>query len=159
MKLDGHFRLADAQFTSARIQSKIEELSLRGQGRPGALKSTDANSILSEMEGDVHLDRGVIGLPDLRYAVPGAGIELAGTYALDGRLKFEGTARMQATVSQMVGGWKGLLLKPVDPIFRKEGSGTLVPIHVRGTRDAPEFSVNLGGISHTSPERPGEKQQ
>jgi hypothetical protein len=159
MKLDGYFKLTDAQFTTPKIQDRIEELSLRGQGRPAAMKTTDPNSIHSEMEGNFHLDHGVIGLPDLRYAVPGANIELAGSYALDGKLKFEGTARMQATVSQMVGGWKGFLLKPVDRYFRKDGSGTLAPIHVRGSRDAPEFGVDLGRMKKTAPETPGNKQQ
>jgi hypothetical protein len=53
---------------------------------------------------------------------------------------------MQATVSQMVGGWKGLLLKPVDRLFRAKGAGTEIPIHIRGTRERPEFGVELGGM-------------
>jgi hypothetical protein len=159
MKLDGHFKLTDAQFTTAKIQDRIEELSLRGQGKPDAMKNADPNSIRSAMEGSFHLDHGVIALPDLKYAVPGADIAVNGTYALDGKLKFEGTARMQATVSQMVGGWKGFLLKPADRFFRKDGAGTLIPIHVRGSRDAPEVGIDLGRLKQTSPERPGEKQQ
>ena len=158
-KLDGSFKLTDARFTTAKIQDRIEELSLRGQGHPDAMKNTDPNSIHSEMEGDFHLDHGVVTLPGLHYGVPGADIELQGYYALDGKLKFEGTARMQATVSQMVGGWKGFLLKPVDRYFRKDGSGTLVPIHLRGSRDAPEFGIDFGRMKQTSPEKPGEKQQ
>jgi hypothetical protein len=159
MKLDGDFKLTEAHFTSPKIQDRIEELSLRGQGHPDAMKHTDPNSIPSQMSGNFHLSRGVIALPDLTYTVAGANINLNGTYSLEGKLKFEGTARMQATVSQMVGGWKGFLLKPADRFFRKDGAGTLVPIHVRGTRDAPDFGVDLGRMKQTSPERPGEKQQ
>ena len=40
-----------------------------------------------------------------------------------GALDFQGSAKMQATVSAMVGGWKGLLLKPVDRYFQKDGAG------------------------------------
>ena len=159
MKLDGNFKLSDAHFTSPKIQDKIEELSLRGQGKPDALKTTDPNSIQSGMEGVFHLEHGVIALPDLHYAVPGADIQLEGKYSLDGNLNFEGTAHMQATVSQMVGGWKGFLLKPVDRFFKKDGSGTLVPIHIRGSREAPEFGVDLGRKKQTSPERPGAGQR
>ena len=75
---------------------------------------------------------GVIALPDLKYTVPGAQISLSGTYSLDGALHFDGTARMHATVSQMVGGWKGFLLKPADRFFKKNGAGTLVPIRCEG---------------------------
>jgi hypothetical protein len=158
MKLDGNFALDDARFTNEKMQDKVEDLSLRGQGRPDDVKSTDANSIRSSMEGEFHMARGVITLPKLHYAVPGAQIELAGTYALDGPLHFDGNARMQASVSQMVGGWKGFLLKPLDGVFRKDGAGALVPIRVRGTREQPDFGVDLGRIGHTSPERPGEKK-
>jgi hypothetical protein len=123
------------------------------------MKNADPNSIRSQMEGSFHLDHGVIALPDLKYAVPGADIAVNGTYGLDGKLKFEGTARMQATVSPMVGGWKGFLLKPADRFFRKDGAGTLIPIHVRGSRDAPEVGIDLGRMKQTSPAKPGEKQQ
>lgn len=155
MKLDGHFALDDARFTSEKIQNKVEDLSLRGQDRPDSLKTTDAKSIRSSMEGEFRMADGVITLPDLHYSVPGAQIQLAGTYALDGPLHLDGTARMNATVSQMVGGWKGVLLKPFDRVFRKDGAGALVPIQVRGTREEPQFGVDLGRIGHTAPQRPG----
>ena len=158
IRIDGGFKLDEAKFSSAKIQDHIQDLSLRGQGRPGDLKSADANDISSKMEGDFHMADGVITLPDLQYNVPGAAIRLKGTYALEGFLHFEGTARMQATVSQMVGGWKGLLLKPADRFFKKDGAGTVVPIVIRGSHDAPEFSVDLGRMKKSSPETPGQKQ-
>jgi hypothetical protein len=34
---------------------------------------------------------------------------------------------MQATVSRMVGGWRGVLLMPFDRIFQRNGAGTEVP--------------------------------
>jgi hypothetical protein len=156
MKLDGHFQLEEARFTDPKIQDKIEELSLRGQGHPGAMKNTDPNTINSAMESDFHVEHGIITLPNLRYDVPGADIQVKGSLALSGRVNFEGSARMQATVSQMVGGWKGLLLKPVDRFFRKNGAGTLIPIHIRGTREAPEIGVDFGRLKQTSPERPAD---
>ena len=157
MRLDGSFKLEDARFSDIRVQGKIEDLSLRGQGRPQDLKSADANSVTSEMEGDFHMAKGVITLPQIHYRVPGADIELAGKYPLEGFMHFEGTARMQATVSQMVGGWKGWLLKPADRFFKKDGAGTVVPILIRGPHDAPEFSVDFGRMKKTSPETPGAK--
>jgi hypothetical protein len=47
-------------------------------------------------------------------------------------------------VSQMVTGWKSLLLKPVDPFFAKNGAGTEVPIQVTGTRSEPHFGLDFG---------------
>jgi hypothetical protein len=159
MKLDGYFKLDNARFTSDKMQSRVEELSFRSQGRPDDMKHLDPKSVASEMQGIFHMADGVIRLPDLQYQVPGAQIQLRGTYALEGELHFDGTARMTATVSQMVGGWKGFLLKPVDRFFKKDGAGTMVPIRVRGTRESPDFSIDFGKMNKTSPERPGQKAQ
>jgi hypothetical protein len=63
---------------------------------------------------------------------------------------------MQATVSKMVGGWKGLLLKPADRFFKKDGAGTEVPIHIAGTYKNPEFGVDVKGMKYTHPQRPDE---
>ena len=154
MKLDGQFKLDNARLTNQKFQEKVEDLSLRGQGKPGEVKDADPQTVAATMQGSFQMANGVVKLPNLQYTVPGADITLHGTYALDGTLHFDGMARMQATVSQMVGGWKGFLLKPVDRFFKKSGAGTQVPIKVRGTRDHPDFGVNLGGGGGTHPETP-----
>ncbi len=157
--LDGSFKLDRALFTSEKVQSRIKELSLRGQGRPGELKTADANMVSSQMQGSFNMAKGVVYLPDLVYSVPGADILLKGKYELDGVMHFDGTARMKATVSQMVGGWKGFLLKPADRFFKKDGAGAVVPIQIRGLHNDPEFGVDLGRMKQSSPETPGRKQQ
>jgi hypothetical protein len=101
----------------------------------------------------------VITLPSLIYTVPGATINLKGTYGLDGgALDFTGTAKMQATVSQMVGGWLGALLKPADRFFKKDGAGTRVPIRIQGTREQPKFGIDFGGIKNSGAQQPVEQQ-
>jgi len=144
LKLDGRFLLDSARFASAKIQGRIMELSLRGQGRPDELKTTDPATILSRMQGSFQMADGVITLPALDYTVPGAAIELKGAYGLEGgALDFTGVAKMKAPVSKMVGGWKGLLLKPADRYLKKDGAGTEVPIHIEGTREEPKFSIDF----------------
>jgi hypothetical protein len=156
--VDGIFKLDDAKFTSDKIQGRIEELSLRGQGHPGEIKNAHSDQVSSQMDGEFHMADAVINLPQIHYNVPGAAIQLNGHYALEGLMHFEGTARMQATVSQMVGGWKGVLLKPADRFFKKDGAGTLVPIQIRGQHDSPEFSIDFSRMKKSAPETPGQKQ-
>lgn len=156
VQIDGSFELENVRFTDAKLQQKVEDLSLRGLGEPGAVKNTNPNSVRSAMQSDFHLDHAVITLPNLAYTVPGADIGLHGTYSLHGDLHFDGVARMQATLSRMVGGWKGFLLKPADRIFKKDGAGTLIPIRIRGTRQTPDFGIDLGRLRHTEPQRPGQ---
>jgi hypothetical protein len=159
LKLDGDFSLEQAQFTSTKFQDRIQELSLRGQGRPDEAKSADSAGVRSEMKGSFRLAGGILTLPALTYTVPGAVIQLKGTYGVEGgALDFSGTVRTEATVSKVVGGWKGLLLKPADRFFKKDGAGALVPIHIQGTREDPKFGVDFGKLKSTTPERPGDQQ-
>jgi hypothetical protein len=158
MKLNGNFNLEDAAFTSARIQNEVRELSLRGQGQPREAKNAGAN-VRSAIESNFTLAGGVVTLPNLKYSVPGAEIDLAGKYGLEGStLNFKGTAKTDATVSQMVGGWKGMLLKPADRLFKTDRAGTDVPIHIDGTEQDPHFGVDFGRLRHTSPQIPGKTQ-
>jgi hypothetical protein len=159
IKLRGIFSLEDAQFTSEKIQNDVGQLSLRGQGQPKDAKRGQGADVRSAMESDFQMANGIITLPDLKYTVPGAEIDVAGKYGVDGgTLDFQGTARMQATVSQMVGGWKGFLLKPADRFFKKDGAGTEVPIHISGTREDPKFGVDFDRMKHSHPQTPGQQQ-
>jgi hypothetical protein len=153
--LKGRFVLNQAEFSSLQVQKRIRELSLRGQGRLDQLKSAEDDRIKSHVEGDFALEGGVLTLPSVIYSVPGADIHLHGTYHEQGGvLDFTGTAKMQATISKMVGGWKGMLLKPADPFFRKNGVGAEIPIYIAGTREKPQFGYNAGHSGGTHPQRP-----
>jgi hypothetical protein len=151
LTLNGTFGLDEARFASTKIQDRIEELSFRGLGRPKDGKNSDGAGIRSTMEGDFKMAGGVITLSRLTYTVPGAEIELTGKYGVEGgTLDFAGTARLEATISEMVGGWKGLLLKPVDRYFKKGGAGTRVPIHIEGTRVEPKFGIDFDRLKENS---------
>jgi hypothetical protein len=157
LKLKGTFQLNKAQFTSAKVQDRVNELSLRGQGITKAKDKDGAAPAQSTMQSSFTMAGGVVTLPDLQYQVPGADIALNGTYGIDGGgLNFTGKAKMQATVSQMLGGWKGVLATPLDGLFKKDGAGTEVGVQVDGTRDNPQFGFDIRGLKHTSPQRPGD---
>ena len=74
-------------------------------------------------------------------------------------MNFIGEAKLDATVSQMVGGLLGALLKPADRFFKKDGAGAEIPIYISGTRQKPEFGYNFEQSKSTHPERPDGKQQ
>jgi hypothetical protein len=182
LQLQGSFDLTDTHFTSDKIQSKIDELSLRGQGKAqqandegNAMKNQAQNNppannksqngasqtstpdqnqdqdqapvtadIASEMRGNFTFGSSKITIPALNFLVPGADIAMQGVYDIKAQtLDFSGTARLDAHVSQMVTGWKSLLLKPVDPFFAKNGAGTFVPIKVGGTTAHPAIGLDF----------------
>jgi hypothetical protein len=141
LQLEGTFRMTAARFTSFDIQRKLNELSKRGRGKPD---EPGGRNTVSAMAGSFTLKNDVMTLPKLTFGVPGAVIALAGRYNLrQETLDFSGTVRLQATVSQMVTGVKRVILKPIDPLFSRDGAGTVLPILIGGTRNAPAFKLDV----------------
>ncbi len=144
MRLEGTFTLNRVRFNSASVQQKIASLSHHAQGEP---KNTDVNDVAANFAGQFTLRDGVLGLPKLNFEVPGAHVDLAGTYALEsGAIDFRGKAKLDATASQMTTGVKHVLLKPLDPLFRRDGAGMVLPIEISGTRGSPSFRLDLGKV-------------
>jgi hypothetical protein len=149
LHLQGNFAIANAHFTNDKVEMKIDELSLRGQGRPQEANQNAKAGITvntaSDMRGNFALGNSKLTIDSLNYTVPGAHIMMDGVYSMDGnQFDFHGKARLDATVSQMVTGWRSILLKPVDPFFSKNGAGTEVPIQVTGTKSEPHFGLDFG---------------
>ena len=142
LQLDGRFTLTRARFTNDDVQRKIEGLSRRGRLKTPAPKQ---ERVVSDFQGRFTLANGRLVLPALTFAVPGARVELAGTYALKAEtIDFKGHLLLDANVSQTTTGWKSLVLNTVDPIFRqKDGTGSAIPIKISGTRKAPDFGLDL----------------
>ena len=151
LSMQGTFSLRQIHFTSPAIQDKVDMLSLRAQARPREAKPGAAD-VPSLMNGRFDMSNGSLTFRNLDYSLPGANVQLAGVYSLDGKkFEFTGKVRTKATLSQMIASrWKSLLLKPVDPIFRKNGAGTEIPVKISGTKDSPHFGLNLFGKDKTS---------
>jgi len=145
--LKGSFRIQRAHFSNEKIQSKIDSLSMRSQGKPQLATDNIPDNVKSQMSGNFLLDNSTFKSNNLVFEMPGTRVNLAGSFSLDGnRFNFAGHARFNARLSQMVGGWKSLFLKPIDPFFARNGAGTDVPISITGTKSAPHFGLNFGGL-------------
>jgi AsmA-like C-terminal region len=141
MILDGEVGIEDALWASPEIRQKLEGLSRRAEGKPG---DDDAGSAVSDLKGKFHVEKGLVTFSSLTFGVPGAAIDLAGTYDIrGGQLDFNGHLRMQAKLSQTVTGTKSFFLKALDPFFEKNGAGTEVPLSISGTRDNPNIGVTV----------------
>jgi hypothetical protein len=142
LRLDGQFRIGKARFTNYDVQGKIEELSKRGRGKTAEVTH---DRVASDFQGRFRLGGGRLSLPDVTFDVPGARVELAGAYGLKQEtLDFKGQLLLDAKISQTTTGWKSLLLKVVDPLFKqKDGSGSAIPIKIGGSRSAPDFGLDV----------------
>jgi hypothetical protein len=145
LRLAGSFRVWQAHFNNEKVQKKVDELSLRSQGKPKLAKDDIPDNIRSDLSGTFTLKKAVLSFSQLHFQAPGTFVSLTGKYSLDGnQFDFHGKARLEAKLSHLVTGWKSLLLKPVDPFFHKHGAGTEVAIKITGTKSAPHFGLDLG---------------
>ena len=91
------------------------------------------------------MKNGVFNYQGLSFKVQGAQVQMAGTHSLRSKaVDFSGVAMLDATVSQTMTGYKSWLLKPFDPLFRKNGAGTRLVITVAGSQDQPKVGLDIG---------------
>ncbi len=141
--LDGQFKVSEGKFMRSTIQDKIDSLSRRAQGQP---KNEEIDEVFAQMVGSFHLENQSINFRSLSFMVPGAAINLSGSYAMDqDDLDFHGNLRLDAKISQTVTGWKHWVAKPFDRLFTKDGVGTFLPIKISGPSTAPHFGLDRGG--------------
>jgi hypothetical protein len=145
LDLVGRFALEHASFTDPLVQEQIAMLSRRAQGKK---RDDPVGKIQSDMHGRFVLRNGAIRFDPFGFDVPGADVEIRGVYGLrTQQLDFAGTLAMDAPVSKAAGGGiKGFFLKPFDPLFRKKGKGSVLPITIKGPRETPKFGLNWGKV-------------
>jgi hypothetical protein len=144
LRLAGDIHISGARFTNEKIQSRVEDWSERTRGEPRLIKPGIQEDVRSDMDAAFLLNRGLLSVSQLHFEMPGTKISMSGTYKVDGsECDFHGKADLDAKLSQMVTGWKSVLLKPVDPFFSKNGAGTEVPISVTGTKSDLHFGLDM----------------
>jgi hypothetical protein len=144
LRLAGRFTIAGTRFTDRTVQDKINELSHRGSGK---VRDAEIPGVASRFDGSFRLGGGRLEIPNVTFDVPGSIVDLAGTYDLvPETLNFKGTLFMDAKVSDTTTGFKHFLLKLADPLFRRNGGGSAIPIRVTGRRSDPSFGLDKGRL-------------
>ncbi len=144
LHVDGTFDVRAARFTDALMQTTLRELSQRAKAKD---QDKDNQPIDVDVAGALTLQNGVVRLPGVAAKVPGARFDLSGTYLIGPEtLNFRGTARLEASMSKVVGGFKSIFIKPFNRLFSENGSGAIIPIAITGTRQMPEFGVRKADI-------------
>jgi hypothetical protein len=142
LRLEGRFNLAEARFTNLDVQRRINELSERGRADDNTAK--EGESVVSNLGGRFVLRNATLQLSELRFSVPGATVQLAGSYNLHRQLiDFQGDLLLDARLADMTSGVKSLLARVAQPFFRGPNGGTRLPIRITGTRSRPSFRLDV----------------
>jgi len=145
--LAGTVHIQAVEFTNAQLQDRIDSLSMRAQGHAGDSKAAGSDlkpEVASDMTVDFSLGNAMLLVPSLHYEVPGGTAQLHGAYLVNGSAyQFLGHVSTDATASQMVTGWKSVLLAPFDPLFKKHGRGLELPISISGKGNDVKFGLAM----------------
>jgi hypothetical protein len=141
LQLAGEFVLDKARFTDFDVQKRINLLSQKGRG-DDALEPGE--SVVSALRGRFQLHNATLSFSSLTFAVPGAVVQLAGSYDLGNQgLDFTGQLLLDAELSETTSGVKAVLATIAQPLFRRKGGGSRIPIKVGGTRYKPTFGLDV----------------
>jgi hypothetical protein len=146
LQLAGTFRLAQARFTNLNVQRRITTLSRRGRGEESD-EGAESERVVSNLRGRFVLRNAVLSFSDLTFAVPGSVVRLSGSYNLHSEvMDFRGELLTDATLADMTSGFKSVLARVAQPFFRREGGGSRLPIRIAGSRNKPEFGLDVGRV-------------
>jgi AsmA-like C-terminal region len=101
--------------------------------------------VVSRLSGNFTLRGGTLTFSNLSFAVPGAVVQLAGTYDVKHEtVDFHGNLLLDATLAETTSGWKAVVGRIAQPLFRRQGGGSKLPIRISGPRDNPAFGLDVG---------------
>jgi hypothetical protein len=172
VRLTGDFRVSDGRFMKTSTQASVDTLSDRARGEKpkdpqppppntaaNSPSTSDANAkttsntdpnpddlerVISNLSGHVELRDAIATLADLSFSVPGASALMHGTYDIHTEaVALHGTLKTESEFSDMTSGFKSVLLKPFNSIFKRKHAGAEIPVHLLGTYDHPETGLDL----------------
>jgi|KBSSwiStaDraftv2_1062776.scaffolds.fasta_scaffold100924_2 hypothetical protein len=147
LQIDGDFNIDEGHFTSADTQTQIDNLSQSSSGKkPEESPEGPPENVISGLQGHVHLRDGIATLTGFSLWVPGAHAKVSGTYNLiNEKVDFHGVLGTDAKLSQTTSGFKSILLKPFDSLFKGRKRAAVVPVKLTGTYSNPEAGFDIMG--------------
>jgi hypothetical protein len=140
VKLQGTFGIEEGSFTKPQTQADVNKLSAGARGQ----NKDDPETVLTDFKGQLRLADGISTFTELSFGVPGASARLHGTYnIIDHRIDLQGQMQVDTQISKTTTGVKSLLLKVMDPFFKKRRRGEVVPVHIGGTYEHPQYGLDL----------------
>jgi hypothetical protein len=141
VKLQGRFGVEAGTFSQPDTQESVNKLSA---GAEGEKDTADPETVLTDLAGQVALQDHTASFSDLSFGVPGAVSRLHGTYNLvSHRIDLRGHLRVDTKISNTTTGAKAILLKMMDPFFKKKRKGEVLPVRISGTYEHPSFGLDF----------------
>jgi len=149
VELQGNFGIDAGSFSKSSTQQGVNHLSEGASSDESNRKireQGDPETVLSDLKGHVLLRGGTARFSNLSFTVPGALAQMDGTYNLiTEEINLHGILKTDSAPSNTTQGVKSLLMKVLDPFFKKKRAGYSMPVKITGTYEHPNFGLDLGG--------------
>jgi hypothetical protein len=143
MTIVGQFGIDNARFTQPDFEHKLDSLSRAGQGQP---KNLDVQDTIFNLRGHFDISQAIARLSQIDFQIPGAQVQLRGSYGLQTEgIDFHGLLLLDAKLADATTGVKSVLLRVLDPFFKREGGGSSIPFKITGDRLHPHYGLDRGG--------------
>lgn len=146
LRMIGSFDIPREHITNPAAERKLTDLSQRARvpHPPASEAEGAAPDVISQLAGQVQIRNGIAYARRLDFHMPGAAVDLNGTFNLRNRsTHLVGHLRMQSDISHLSTGFKSLLLKPLAPFFKKQGVAAVLPIAITGSPHAYKVQQNI----------------
>jgi hypothetical protein len=141
VKLRGGFGVGAGRFSKLHTQDSVNKLSA---GAGGEKDASDPETVLTDLTGQAVLEDGTARFSDLSFGVPGAASRMHGTYSvISHKIDLHGQLQVDTKISNTTSGAKAILLKMMDPFFKKKRKGEVLPVRISGTYEHPSFGLDL----------------
>lgn len=146
LQLQGDFGVGSGVFTTPETQKDVNKLSAEATRE----NAQDAATALSDLKGHVDLKSGVAKFSYLSFTVPGAFAIMQGTYDLiSEKINLHGVLRLDSSLSNLASGPRALILKVLQPFFKRKSKGSKVAFKITGTYEKPSYGVDLTAQKET----------
>jgi hypothetical protein len=148
VKMEGNFGIDDGTFTKADTQEGVNHLS-KGAAKERHPSENDndedkSETVLSNLKGHVLLKDGTARFSRLSFSVPGALAQLEGTYNLiTEKVDLHGILKTDSEPANATAGIKSVMLRVLEPFFKKKRRGYAMPVKITGTYQKPSFGLDL----------------
>ncbi len=143
LQMQAAFGIGGAEFSQPSTQETVDKLSA---GARGEKDPADPATVLTDLKGDVALKNGTASFTNLSFGVPGASARMEGSFELvSHKIDLHGQLQLDSKMSNTTNGAKALMLKMMDPLFKKRNKGEILPVRISGTYDHPSFGLDIPG--------------
>ena len=151
IRMDMVFGMNGSRFTSVNTQGSIDRISESAQGEKKTAEVEDPRTAFSQVRGNIQVRNGIAAISNGSFQVSGADAAVHGTYnVLNQGVDLHGTLDTRGHLSDTTSGFKAVVLKAINPLFKKRNSTRIIPFEITGsygdTKVGIDWKKDLSGL-------------